>query len=200
VFAGDCRATTDPEVFVCVYGDLRTYCADPTGTPINIDQVLACFTTVDGDPTPDYAEGDCDGDMLANALEPDFERDPCVSDRPDAGTTSDAGAASDAGSITNDDAGPVRVDAGPPPVDASIPLMDAGMPEYDAGGEVPDPDGGKVKDPEEPPDTRPGANYEFRGKGGCSCRLTPTSHGWASGGWLVLLGSAVLWRRRRRSR
>jgi len=175
---------------ICVYPGVQDYCVDPDLLTEEI--VIDCHTAPDGQTSPVYDLGDCDGDEVSNGR----DDDPCSREEPDAGVVADAGTTTDAGAAS--DAGlPINPDAGPPAVDASTPMRDAGVPESDAGGDAPDPDGGNVKDPDEPPDTRPGANYEFRGKGGCSCDLVPAKGSSTPGGWLVLLALGLLSRRQR---
>jgi MYXO-CTERM domain-containing protein len=177
---------------VCVYGT-NGFCSTDGGSLS--DHVITCLTRRDGSSALTYDSGDCDGDGLANSE--DFE--PCVKAILDGGAvTRDASTVPVDGGPSSLDAGDTPSDGGEPPEDASIDRRDAEPPETQDGGTEPVvEDASSPTEPKEKEPTRPGAAFEFRGKGGSSCSLSQVPQtGSPAPGFVWLLGAFLLLRRR----
>ncbi len=106
----ECVSVSDGD-HVCA----QQLCPDASGI-----EPLDCITAPDGSIVP-AAQGDCDGDGIANGDEQGLRTNPCVADAPDAGTQPE------------EDAGTEEPDAGSSAPDGGVKTMDAGAPMHDPG-------------------------------------------------------------------
>ena len=182
----------DGSAVLCTPGVLDRCSAPTVGG--SVTALRTCFRTSDGTETARFADGDCDGDSVANKADmclcgcPMFDGEAsCAGAEVDPETgclfaDMDAGTAEPDSGAGGDDAGPMTMD------DGGAGGRDAGEPEEDAG-----PMGGF--DAGEPPgDDTPNAG--FAGDGGCECRASGGSTSGPAAGALLVL-TALAWRRRR---
>lgn len=161
------------------------YCVDRGGV-VSPGMLSACHTAPDGTRTANYDLGDCDGDLCANAVDPDpctagdscgkvEANDSCeiVYRTRDGGVDGGEGGARDGGARDGGARDGGGRDGGRPEPSPDGSFLDAG-PGMDTG----------------PPDERPAVGFE--GAGGCAA--APISRPW---GDAALLALAVLWLRGR---